>query len=106
MSAFEFFFSFYGLLLGLSVAALVAGALAANWTRENGMALMRAYGLNISVYLVLVGAAAVTRRRWLFGAAIGLHTAIYLVIAVLTALNPASVVTEAGDIIVHDAPAR
>ena len=85
-------------LLGL------AGALAANWTRENGMALMLAYGLNISVYLVLVGAAAATKRRWLFGAAIGLHTAIYLVIAVLTALNPASVVTEEGDIIVREAP--
>ena len=82
----------------------VAGALAANWTRENGMSLMLAYALNIAIYLILIGSAAVTRRRWVFGIAIGLHTAIYLAIAVLTALNPASVVSEDGDIIVQEAP--
>jgi len=95
-------------VLGLLILANllgVAGALAANWTRENGMALMAAYALNIAVYLILIGAAAITRQRWIFGVAISLHTAIYLVIAVLTALNPASVVTDQGDIVVRDAPA-
>lgn len=82
-----------------------AGALAANWTRENGMALMASYGFNIALYLILCGTAALTGRRWVFGAAIGLSTAIYLGIAVLTALNPGAVVTEDGDIIVHELPA-
>jgi hypothetical protein len=81
-----------------------AGALAANWTRENGMSLMLAYGFNITVYVILVGTAAVTRRGRIFGAAIGLHTALYLAIAVLTALNPASVVTDDGDIVVLGTP--
>jgi hypothetical protein len=95
-------------LILLIVANLLglAGALGANWTRENGMALMMGYGLNVAVYLLLVGLAAWTRRGWLFGASIGLHTVLYLVIAVLTALNPSAVVTEDGDIIVHEAPAN
>lgn len=93
-------------LILLIVANLLglAGALGANWTRENGMALMMGYGFNVAVYLLLVGLAAWTKRRWLFGAAIGLHTALYLVIAVLTALNPSAVVTEDGDIVVQAAP--
>lgn len=93
------------LLLILANMLGLAGALAANWTRENGLALMMGYGLNVSIYLLLVGLAAWTKRRWLFGTAIGLHTALYLAIAVLTALHPSSVVTEDGDIIVHEAPA-
>lgn len=104
----EHFWANKRVVLGLLILANllgVAGALAANWTRENGMGLMAAYALNIAVYLVLVGAAAITRRRWIFGVSIGLHTAIYLVIAVLTAFNPASVVTEEGDIVVREAPA-
>jgi hypothetical protein len=82
----------------------LAGALAANWTRENGLSLMMGYGLNVAIYLLLVGLAARTKRRWLFGTAIGLHTALYLAIAVLTALHPSSVVTEDGDIVVQAAP--
>lgn len=93
------------LLLILANLLGLAGALMANWTRENGLGLMLGYGLNLSIYLLLVGVAAMTKRRGLFGAAIGLHTVLYLVIAVLTALHPASVVSEDGDIIVREAPA-
>lgn len=87
-------------LLGL------AGALAANWTRENGGALMVGYGLNVVIYLFLVGVAAATKRPWLFGTAIGLHVALYLAIAVMTGLSPSSVVTEDGEIVLQDAPSR
>lgn len=92
-------------LLMIANLMLLAGALGANWTREHGMMLMAGYAVNLTVYLVLVGAAALTKRRWVFGAAIGLHMALYLVIAVLTALNPSSIMTEDGDIIVHDVSA-
>lgn len=78
-------------ILGLLVLANVlgvSGQFAVNLTRESGMTLVIHYALNLAVYLLLVGGAALTKRRWLFGVLIGLHTALYLAIAVLTVLNP------------------
>lgn len=66
----------------------VCGQLAVNLTRENGQALVTAYSINLAIYVVLVGVAAWTRRRWLFAAAIGLHILIYLYIAVVTIVSP------------------
>lgn len=66
----------------------VCGQLAVNLTRENGQRLAVAYALNMAIYLVLVGTAAWTRRRWLFATAIGLHTLLYLYIAVVSLLSP------------------
>ena len=94
------------LLLMLANLLLLAGALGANWSREHGLTLMAGYAVNLAVYFVLIGIAAMTKRRWLFGVTIGLHTALYLVIAVLTALHPSSLMTEDGDIIVREAPGR
>lgn len=66
----------------------VCGQLAVNMTRENGLILAINYALNLAIYILLVGGAALTKRRWLFGALIGLHTALYVAIAVLSIVNP------------------
>lgn len=78
-------------ILGLLILANllgVCGQLAVNMTRENGVVLAINYALNLAIYVVLVGGAALTKRRWLFGALIGLHTALYVAIAVLSVINP------------------
>lgn len=46
------------------------------------------YSFNLVLYLVLVLPAALSRRAWVFATTIGLHVAIYLVLAVLSALSP------------------
>jgi hypothetical protein len=66
----------------------MCGQLAVNLTRENGQALASAYSVNLAIYIVLVGVAAWTKRRWLFAVAIGLHTALYLYIAVFSVASP------------------
>lgn len=78
-------------ILGLLIIANVLGAcglLAVNMTRENGLLIIAQYAVSLAIYLLLAGGAALTKRRWLFGALIGLHTALYLAIAVLTVINP------------------
>lgn len=62
--------------------------LAVNLTRENGLVLAISYSINLVIYLVLVGGAALTKRAWLFGLLIGLHTILYLVIALYTVVSP------------------
>lgn len=66
----------------------MCGQLAVNLTRANGAELAISYSINLAIYLVLVGGAALTRRRWLFGVLIGLHTLLYLGIAVATIVVP------------------
>lgn len=66
----------------------VAGQMAVNLTRENGLGLAINYAINMGIYIVLIGAAAWTKRRWLFAAAIGLHTLLYLYIAVVSVQSP------------------
>jgi hypothetical protein len=88
----------------LSVTVLAA----ANVGREGGMALMATYGLYVGLYLLVVLPAAFVRKAWMFGALIGIHTAIYLVVAFLSAFSPSRVVTEDGRIVTPAAaaPAR
>jgi hypothetical protein len=66
----------------------VGAQMAVNLTRENGLGLAIAYAQNMGIYIVLIGAAAWTKRRWLFAIAIGLHTLLYLYIAVVSILSP------------------
>lgn len=84
------------LLLILANLLGMCGQMAVNLTRENGLALAQAYGVNLAIYLVLVGGAAWTKRRWLFAVAIGLHTLLYLAIAVLSILSPPPADTPLG----------
>ncbi len=79
----------------LSVAVL----LAVNLNREGGFALATAYGVYVGLYLLLVLPAAFTRRAWVFGVLIGLHTAVYLVIAATSGLNPTPIVSEEGKVV-------
>ena len=113
MSAFEFFFSFYGLLLGLSVAVIATGLATAiqhrkkirigwltpllallvaldvaSFGRENGMMLVMNYMGAMMVYAVLVVPAAFTRSRRIFAVLVGIHITIYLLSAVVTAAFP------------------
>lgn len=95
-------------VLLLLVLANLLGAGAAFWAnldRENGMMLMQSYAVTIALYLILVLPAAFTRRRWLFGATIGLHVALYIFLAVATAMSPVGVTDEHGAINVQDAAA-
>ncbi|MFJ6024706.1 hypothetical protein ACIQC9_08935 [Brevundimonas sp. NPDC092305] len=79
-------------LILLILANLLGGAaqLAVNFARENGQLIVATYGLFIGVYVVLVGLAAWTKRRWLFAVALGLHVVLYLYIAVYTVVSPPS----------------
>lgn len=66
----------------------VSAQFAVNLTRENGQLLIALYAVNLAIYLVLVGLAAWTKRRWVFAAALGLHVALYLYIAAHTLVAP------------------
>ena len=90
-------------VLLLLVAANLLGAaaaLAANLGRENGMLLITGYAMNLALYIALIVPAAFARKPRLFAVLIGLHTAIYLVIAVGTALYPDTVVDKQGKVVV------
>lgn len=77
-------------LILLIVANLLGGGaqLAVNMTRENGVYLLGYYSVTIAIYVVLIGVAAWTKRRWLFALTLGLHTALYLYLAAHTILWP------------------
>lgn len=81
------------LLIGanlLNVTALVL----VNLTREHGLFLIGQYAITAALYVVLTGAAAFTRRRWLFGAAIGFQVALYLFLAVASVILPQAASTD------------
>lgn len=59
----------------------------ANALRVGGLGFSAYYAGPIALYLILVGTAAVTRHRWLILTALGLHIAVYLVLAVLSSLS-------------------
>ena len=90
------------LLLVLANVLMLAATAWANLTRDGSSALMIAYGFNLVLYLVLVLPAAFSRRPWVIGLTLGLHVAIYLIIAVGSALqasnasptNPTAVAAE------------
>jgi hypothetical protein len=56
--------------------------------RPQGALLMANYGVTMSLYVLLIVPAALTRRAMVFTVLVGIHTAIYLFIAVRTALPP------------------
>lgn len=93
-----------GLVAFANLLAIIA-AFFANVTRTNGMALMTSYAVTVAIFLVLVGVAFLSRRRWLVVTGLGLHIAIYLVIALISILTPRGIVDDAGDIVVREAPA-
>lgn len=66
------------LLLILTNVLMVVATLWMKWGQPDSSRLLMAYGQNLALYAVLIGAAAVTRRSWLFGLAVGLHVAVYL----------------------------
>ena len=99
----DHFWSNKKVVLLLLVAANILGAaaaMAANLWRENGMVLIAGYGLNLILYCALIIPAAFARKPRLFSILIGLHIALYLVIAVSTALQPHSVLDKNGKVIV------
>ena len=101
----DHFWSNKTIVLALLIVANLLGVgamLGANLGRENGIALMLGYAVNGALYVLLVGLAAIARRRTLFAIAIGLHVLIYLIIAGLTAIQPHNVVDEHGEVIVRD----
>lgn len=70
------------LMLALSAPSILA--------RPQGLLVMANYGVTMGLYILLIVPAALTRRRMVFTVLVGLHTAIYLFIAVRTALPPGS----------------
>lgn len=70
----------------LILANLLGGGaqIAVNLMRDNGQALAMSYAGTLAIYVVLIGVAAWTKRRWLIAAAIWLHIALYLYIAVMS----------------------
>ncbi len=85
--------------LCLLIVANVLGAcgqMAVNLTRENGQMLVMTYAVTLAIYILLVGAAAWTKRRRLFAVAIGLHTCLYLYIAVASVAVPPQLETPLG----------
>ena len=90
-------------VLSLLVVANLLNATAlilVNLTREHGQLIIGQYVLVTVLYVVLTGIAAFTRRRWLFGAAIGFQVALYLFLAVVSVMMPDSMSTDADGQIV------
>ncbi|MDQ8027432.1 MAG: hypothetical protein REJ23_01805 [Brevundimonas sp.] len=46
------------------------------------------YGFNLALYLVLMLPAALSKRAWVFATTVGLHIAIYVVLAILSVTMP------------------
>lgn len=81
-------------LLLLAVANILMVALCLSMVANKpgfGLAAM-IYAFNYALYLVLVIPAALSKRAWVFATTIGLHIALYVVIAVLSAMNPHAMV--------------
>ncbi len=72
------------LLLTVAANVLMAGTTAMQLLdRPNAVQIIGAYAFTLALYVVLVVPAALTKNRKLFGALIGLHVVIYLVLACL-----------------------
>lgn len=88
------------LLLLIAANLLSAGAvIAANLGRPDGVVLIIGYAFNLLLYVGLVAPAAFARKPALFATLIGLHVALYIAIAGMTALNPGAVVDKQGKIV-------
>lgn len=76
-----------------------AAVIAANLGREGGVILIFGYVFNLALYVGLIVPAALARKPTLFAWMIGLHVALYLAIAGMTALTPDSVIDQHGKIV-------
>ncbi len=76
------------LLTTLANLLMLAVASPSILARPQGALLMANYGVTMSLYVLLIVPAALTRRGMVFTVLVGIHTAIYLFIAVRTALPP------------------
>jgi hypothetical protein len=95
------------LLLLITANVLSAAAVsAANLERPDGIVLIYGYAFNLLLYLVLVGFAAFARKPALFTWMIGLHVALYIAIAGMTALKPDTVIDQNGKIVAADSMKR
>lgn len=84
------------LLLILANALMVALCLTMLVGRPGFMAMAIGYGFTFLIYVALVLPAALSRRAWVFATAMGLHIALYLVIAVVSTLHPGAAVQLEG----------
>jgi hypothetical protein len=64
--------------------------------RPGFMAMAIGYGFTFLIYVALVLPAALSRRAWVFATAMGLHIALYLVIAVISTMHPGAAVQLEG----------
>lgn len=76
------------LLTTLANGLMVAVSLPFWLARDGGLTTVYGMAVTMLLYVALVIPSALTRKRWVFGALIGLHTAIYLVLAVYSAVTP------------------
>lgn len=93
------------LLLILANMLGVAASLAANFGRENGMAVMLSYAVTLTLYIALTLPAALAKGPRLVGALLGIQIAIYLLIAAFSALNPHAVLDAQGNVNIQRPPA-
>lgn len=78
-------------VLMLTVVAntmVVLAAIVLNLGKPGGMVMIVAYLLNLALYLALVIPAALARRPPLFATMIGLHMAVYILLAVASLVAP------------------
>ncbi len=77
------------LLLTTAANMLMVAVSAPFWlARPEGPQIVAGMGVTLALYLLTVVPSALTRRRWLFALLIGLHTAIYLLIAAYSPFAP------------------
>lgn len=84
------------LLLILANALMVTLCLTMLVGRPGFMAMAIGYGFTFLIYVALVLPAALSRRAWVFATAMGLHIALYLVIAVISTMHPGAAVQLEG----------
>ena len=93
-------------VLLLLVAANTLGLLAAvpaNLEREGGDFLLINYAIAMGLYYLLVIPAALARKPRLFAITLGLHIAIYIILAALSPIG-AGVIAEGGEVNVPEMP--
>lgn len=78
------------LLLVLANLMMMSGSIWMSLPKTHGALIAGSYAFNMAIYLVLVLPAALTRRAWVFALAMSLHIALYLVLAVVSIINPAA----------------
>lgn len=75
------------LLLVAANCLLVLALACASLSKPNSLTIIASYGVNLSLYLILIVPAALTRRGWLYGLTLGLHVALYLAIGVASVIG-------------------